>query len=67
VAATLPGSVSDALATIRRLQEAGVSLDDVTDKLLVDGLASFQKSFDGLVAGLAKKAATLSGQFQASR
>jgi transaldolase len=66
VTATLPCSLSDARDTIKRLQEAGVSLDDVTDKLLVDGLASFQKSFDGLVAGLAKKAATLSGQFQAS-
>jgi hypothetical protein len=31
----------------------------VTDKLLVDGLASFQKSFDSLLDGLARKRATL--------
>jgi len=27
----------------------------VTEKLLVDGLASFQKSFDSLIAGLDRK------------
>ena len=32
---------------------------DVTDKLLVDGLASFQKSFDTLIAGLQKKTKAL--------
>jgi hypothetical protein len=31
----------------------------VTDKLLHDGLASFQKSFDSLTAGLTKKSAAL--------
>ena len=33
--------------------------DDVTDKLLVDGLASFQKSFETLLAGLEKKTKAL--------
>ena len=32
---------------------------DVTDKLLVEGLASFQKSFDHLTAGLEKKLSSL--------
>jgi hypothetical protein len=31
----------------------------VTDKLLVDGLASFQKSFDSLLAGLGGKVRAL--------
>lgn len=41
------------------LAAAGVSLREVTDKLLVDGLASFQKSFDSLIQGLETKAAAL--------
>jgi hypothetical protein len=32
---------------------------DVTDKLLTEGIASFQKSFDGLLAGLEKRVAVL--------
>ena len=39
------------------LAAAGLSFTDVTDKLLADGVASFQKSFDSLIAGLARKAA----------
>ena len=35
---------------------AGISFTDVTDTLLTEGVASFQKSFDALVAGLAHKA-----------
>ncbi|MEP7380791.1 MAG: transaldolase [Gemmatimonadota bacterium] len=41
------------------LEQAGVSLRDVTDKLLADGLASFQKSCDTLILGLERKAAAL--------
>lgn len=41
------------------LEQAGVSLRDVTDKLLLEGLASFQKSFDALISGLDRKAAAL--------
>ena len=41
--------------TIAELEAAGISLDRVTDKLLVNGIASFQKSFDSLLAGLARK------------
>ena len=41
------------------LEQSGVSMKDVTDKLLIDGLASFQKSFDTLIAGLERKAAEL--------
>jgi hypothetical protein len=37
----------------------GIRLDTVTDTLLVEGLASFQKSFDTLIAGLEGKAAVL--------
>ena len=37
------------------LEADGIAMSDVTDKLLVDGLASFQKSFDTLLAGLARQ------------
>ncbi len=41
------------------LEQTGVSLRVVTDKLLTDGLASFQKSFDTLIQGLERKATAL--------
>ena len=47
------------LKTLAALEDAGISVQEVTDKLLVDGLASFQKSFDTLVAGLEAKAKSL--------
>jgi len=37
------------------LERAGIDMRDVTAKLLVDGLASFQKSWDALIGGLAGK------------
>ena len=41
------------------LEQCGVPMRDVTDKLLADGLASFQKSFDTLIQGLERKATAL--------
>jgi transaldolase len=55
VARTVDKDVAEARRTIDQLERLGVSMKDVTDKLLVDGLASFQKSFDSLIAGLEKK------------
>jgi transaldolase len=52
---TVDQGVDDARNAIAQLEKAGVSMKDVTDKLLVDGLASFGKSFDTLTAGLEKK------------
>lgn len=40
---------------IAELESVGISLNDVTNKLLQDGIASFQKSFDSLIAGLEEK------------
>jgi transaldolase len=56
---TADEDLAGAERTLRELAEAGIDMDDVTDKLLRDGLASFQKSFDTLLAGLTKKAETL--------
>ena len=41
---------------VAELEAFGISLASVTDKLLVDGLASFQKSFEGLLERLEQKA-----------
>ena len=54
-------------AVITELASLGIGMDEVTDKLLVDGLASFQKSFDSLIAGLAKKTKALGRDLVASR
>jgi transaldolase len=45
--------------TIAALAETGISLTDITDRLLRDGIAIFTKSYDALLAGLERKTATL--------
>ena len=64
---TVDQDVPAAERVIADLSQLGISMDDVTDKLLVDGLASFQKSFDTLIAGLAKKTKALGRDLVASR
>jgi transaldolase len=49
----------DSVRTIRELEGVGVSMQAVTEKLLSDGLASFQKSFDTLLAGIGGKVSQL--------
>ena len=44
---------------LREVEAVGISIKDVTDKLLSDGLASFQKSFDTLIAGIERKTSQL--------
>ena len=45
VAPTLERGVDDAFATIRRLEEVGISFRSVTDELQVDGVRLFSESF----------------------
>lgn len=59
VAATVNAAPEESVRIIRQLEGVGVSMKDVTDKLLVDGLASFQKSFDTLLAGIGSKVSQL--------
>lgn len=49
------------------LGRAGVDMKDVTAKLLVDGLASFQKSWDALLAGLGGKRRVLEREAAATK
>ena len=55
----MDAGLDEAMKTLAALEAAGISMQEVTDKLLADGLASFQKSFDNLIGGLEKKAREL--------
>ena len=55
VARTVDKRLGAAEGLLRSSQAVGLSMKDVTDKLLVEGLASFQKSFDSLLGGIEKK------------
>jgi len=61
-ARTVDTGLDDARRIIADLAAVGIELADVTALLLTEGLASFQKSFDTLSAGLTKKTATLRGE-----
>jgi transaldolase len=58
-AQTVDTDLDNAERVISDLAAAGIPLAEVTDKLLADGLTSFQKSFDTLIAGLEAKAKQL--------
>ena len=55
VARTVDHDVEAATRDLAALESVGISLAEVTEKLLADGLASFQKSFDSLIGGLERK------------
>ncbi|MBL0937946.1 MAG: transaldolase [Gemmatimonadaceae bacterium] len=52
-------NAAEADRTLAALEAQGVSLQQVTDTLLAEGLASFEQSFVTLLAGLAQKRAAL--------
>ena len=52
---------------IDQLAKLGISLDAVTDKLLAEGLDSFQKSFNSLLAGIEEKVSALGRTQPAAR
>jgi transaldolase len=62
VARTVDVDVAAATTTMALLGALGIDIGAVTDKLLAEGLASFQKSFDTLIAGLDQKSAALRGR-----
>jgi transaldolase len=64
---TVDRNVREAQRVMEQLAEIGIDFQDVTNKLLVDGLASFQKSFDSLIAGLERKTKTLGRPIAAGR
>jgi transaldolase len=67
VARTIDKGLGQAQKDLNAIEAAGVSMKEVTDKLLADGLTSFQKSFETLIAGLEKKTKSLGRELVASR
>ncbi|HYK54405.1 MAG TPA: transaldolase [Candidatus Eremiobacteraceae bacterium] len=59
VAATLDTGYDEADASVARLESLGISLADVTEKLLADGLVAFEKSYQELYTVLENKVAAL--------
>ena len=53
-AVTLTQGVAEADATMEALAKAGISIDNVTSGLLVDGVRLFRESFEQLVAAIEK-------------
>jgi transaldolase len=64
---TVDVDLEGARRAIADLHEVGIDLKDVTDKLLREGLGSFQKSFETLTAGLDRKSATLGREMAPAR
>ena len=64
---TVDRNVREAQRVMEQLAEIGIDFNEVTNKLLVDGLASFQKSFESLIAGLERKTKTLGRPIAAGR
>ena len=56
---TVDKKLAAAEGLLKEIEAVGISLTDVTEKLLADGIASFQKSFDELIAGLEAKIGSL--------
>lgn len=59
VARTVDAGVEAAERDLAALAAAGINLERVTATLLAEGVAAFQRSFDSLLAGLARKSASL--------
>jgi len=59
VARTIDKKVAVAEGVLKEIESVGISMRDVTGKLLIEGIASFQKSFDELIAGLEAKIGSL--------
>lgn len=62
VARTADADLPGAKAVLEQLSGLGIDLDEVTRQLEVEGVASFEKSFDDLLASLQGKASTLAGE-----
>jgi transaldolase len=56
---TVDKKIAVSEGVLKEIEAIGISVKEVTEKLLVDGIASFQKSFDELIAGLEAKIGSL--------
>ncbi len=56
---SLAADVDKAIEHLAHVEAAGISLSDITDRLLDDGLSAFVKSFEALLSGIAEKKSRL--------
>ncbi len=56
---TVNARVGAAEGLLKEIEAVGISMREVTDKLLGEGIASFQKSFDELLGGIQAKVGAL--------
>ncbi|MFN8591039.1 MAG: transaldolase, partial [Thermomicrobiales bacterium] len=61
VARTIDRDIADAYKTMTDLAAAGIDIDAVTAQLEDEGIATFAKSFDSLLAGVEAKRSQLAG------
>ena len=66
-ARTVDRDSDEAEQVIAQLRALGIDFNAVTDQLLMEGLASFQQSFDTLIAGLERKTEALGWSLAPSR
>jgi len=59
---TIELDVDEAKQDLKALEDAGISLEEVTDKLLSDGVKAFSDSFENLMARISDKKAQLTGR-----
>ena len=60
---TIDRELDDAVRTLEALEDAGISMSEVTDKLLMDGVKAFADSFDTLIANIeGKRSRLVAGQ-----
>jgi len=64
---TVDVDLDGARRALAAIEAQGISIRNVTDQLLGEGLASFQKAFDTLLGGLETKAAALGRPIAAAR
>ncbi|NMF64291.1 bifunctional transaldolase/phosoglucose isomerase [Brasilonema octagenarum] len=58
---SLTESVDDAQSTLSKLEKAGISLQQITDKLLAEGVQLFMDAFDQLLGTVEKKRTAILG------
>jgi transaldolase/glucose-6-phosphate isomerase len=67
LAETVEKDLDDARRVFAELEEVGVSYDDITDTLVREGVASFAKSFESMLAGLGAKRQSFAEEAQKER
>ena len=52
---SIESDVAGAEASLTALETLGISLDDITHELVLDGIKKFEEAFDNLLGGVAKR------------